>query len=412
MRILHTSDWHLGTTLCGRRRYDEAESFLDWLADCIRREGVQTLIVAGDVFDTTTPSNRALEIYYRFLGRISRSGCRHVVITAGNHDSPSLLAAPRELLSALDIHVVGGITENPAHEVFMLRAESGEPELILCAIPFLRDKDILCADAAETIDEKNVKLLQGIRTHYQDVCTIAQERQNQHTGTGKIPIIATGHLFAAGGTTREGDGVRELTIGSLVQVGADTFPDCIDYLALGHLHQPQLVSGSHTRRYCGSPLTMGFQEEKKEKQVLLVDITKDGHVQVEGRMVPATRRLMRVSGDAATIGLHLAELKLSGGRIWVEVHIEDPRIIPGLREQLHKEVEESNIEILRIKNTQAGPLALRGANEEETLEDLNPIEVFTRCLDSGEEPPETRDDLMAAYKEILAEVLMGDLNEE
>ena len=107
MKVLHTSDWHIGRTLHGRQRYEEFEAFLDWLADLIEKESIDVLLVAGDVFDNSTPGNRAQELYYRFLCRAAASSNRHVVVTAGNHDSPSFLNAPRELLKFLNVHVGG-----------------------------------------------------------------------------------------------------------------------------------------------------------------------------------------------------------------------------------------------------------------------------------------------------------------
>src|SRR5690554_1470549 len=107
MRILHTSDWHIGRTLCGRKRYEEYDSFLTWLAETIQQNDIEVLLVAGDVFDTTAPSNRAQELYYQFLHKVSVSTCNHVVIIAGNHDSPSFLNAPKELLKVLNVHVLG-----------------------------------------------------------------------------------------------------------------------------------------------------------------------------------------------------------------------------------------------------------------------------------------------------------------
>ena len=120
MKFLHTSDWHLGRSLYGRKRYEEFSAFLDWLAQTIESEKVDTLLVAGDVFDTTTPSNRAQELYYRFLCRVSASCCRHVVVIAGNHDSPSFLTAPKELLRVLDVYVVGSISDDLDEEVIVL----------------------------------------------------------------------------------------------------------------------------------------------------------------------------------------------------------------------------------------------------------------------------------------------------
>ena len=146
MKIIHTADWHIGRSLYGRKRYGEFEAFLDWLAECIRSQQADALLVAGDVFDNSTPSHRAQELYYRFLCRVSDAGCRHVVITAGNHDSPSFLNAPRELLRYLNVHVVGCATEAPADEVLVLRDAQGKAELVVCAVPYLRDREIRTHD--------------------------------------------------------------------------------------------------------------------------------------------------------------------------------------------------------------------------------------------------------------------------
>ncbi|PJA65769.1 MAG: exonuclease sbcCD subunit D, partial [Piscirickettsiaceae bacterium CG_4_9_14_3_um_filter_43_564] len=232
MKILHTSDWHLGRSLYGRKRYEEFSSFLDWLAQTIEDEKVDALLVAGDVFDTSTPSNRAQELYYRFLCRVAASCCRHVVVIAGNHDSPSFLNAPKELLRALNVYVVGSMTEALEDEVFVLRAEDN-PEAIVCAVPYLRDKDIRTVEPGETIDDKNAKLVEGLKNHYADVCGIAEQKRAEFKSTGHdgIPIVAMGHLFTAGGKTVDGDGVRELYVGSLAHVGEEVFPSSIDYLA-------------------------------------------------------------------------------------------------------------------------------------------------------------------------------------
>ena len=146
MRLLHTSDWHIGRTLYGRKRYAEFEAFLNWLAETIQQHEVDALLVAGDIFDTSAPSNRAQELYYRFLCRVAASNCRHVVVIAGNHDSPSFLNAPKELLRALDVHVIGSACENPADEVLVFADAQGAPELIVCAVPYLRDRDIRVAE--------------------------------------------------------------------------------------------------------------------------------------------------------------------------------------------------------------------------------------------------------------------------
>jgi exonuclease SbcD len=269
LRLLHTSDWHIGRTLYGRKRYEEFEAFLTWLAETIQQNQINALLVAGDVFDTSSPSNRAQELYYRFLCRVAASSCRHIVVVAGNHDSPSFLNAPRELLKALDVHVVGSSTASPEDEVLVLRNEQDAPELIVCAVPYLRDRDIRVAEAGESVEDKERKLIDGIRTHYAAVAALAEQKREE-LGVD-IPIVGTGHLFTAGGQTVDGDGVRELYVGSLAHVTAGIFPACFNYLALGHLHVPQKVNGSETIRYSGSPLPMGFGEAKQKKSVCQVE---------------------------------------------------------------------------------------------------------------------------------------------
>ncbi|MFH0966642.1 MAG: exonuclease SbcCD subunit D C-terminal domain-containing protein [Methanobacteriota archaeon] len=410
MRLLHTSDWHLGATLCGRKRYDEGEAFLNWLTSIIIRERIETLIIAGDIFDSGNPSNLALKLYYQFLNKIAQSGCLHIVITAGNHDSPSLLAAPKELLSALDIHVIGAITEDPSDEVLILHDKSGDPALILCAVPFLRDRDIRIAEAGESIDEKKFRLLNGISDHYQKVCKVAELHQ---TDLGRdTPIVATGHLFAAGGSILKDDGVRELSVGNLVQVGSDTFPPCIDYLALGHLHQPQLVGGMLSRRYSGAPLAMGFGESGKEKEVIIVDITPERQVRTNPLQVPPIRRFVQVTGDLEKVLSQLGDLKFIGRPVWVEVQLDDPRVLPGAREEIYALVEKTRVDVLRVKNIGLVTASISQITDQESLQDLNPMEVFRRCLSSGEEPEENWDDLTAAYQEILSVVLEDDTNAE
>lgn len=407
MRILHTSDWHLGATLAGRKRYDEGEKFLNWLIQIIIQERIETLIVAGDIFDSGNPSNKALEQYYRFLGRAGKSGCQHIVITAGNHDSPSLLAAPRELLMALDIHVIGSITDNPADEVIMLHDLDKNPRLIVCAVPFLRDRDVRISEAGESIEEKQQALISGISSHYQEICMIAEEKKWQYSPA--LPIIATGHLFAAGGTTLADDGVRDLSIGTLIQIGADVFPATIDYLALGHLHQPQRVHGNPNRRYSGAPMVMGFGESDREKVVVLVDISSDCHIRTRDIPVPPYRSLLQLRGDAEQIREKLGELRFSGKPAWVEIIMTDPHAGPSIRDEWYQMVEGSVIDVLKIRNIVSSSTTMQRIGNE-NLEDLNPVEIFNRCLEAGDVALEERDDLMNAYQEILAEVMEGDTN--
>jgi len=440
MRILHTSDWHLGRTLYGRQRYDEFAAFLDWLGALIEEEGVTALLVAGDVFDTSTPTHRAQELYYRFLCRVARSPCRHLVVVAGNHDSPTFLEAPKELLRALDVHVIGRAAENPADEVLVLHDPAGTPELIVCAVPYLRDRDIRRVEAGEDSADKEIKLIAGIRDHYASVTALAESRRAELGAD--IPLVAMGHLFTAGGKTLEGDGVRELYVGSLAHVSPGIFSDGLDYLALGHLHVPQRVGGAETRRYSGSPLPMGFGEARQEKSLCLVewDQGNGGRPGCRVRLIPIPvfQPLERIQGDWDRLAKRLKELAAAQSSTWIEVIYEGEEVIGDLRERLEALLaipqenptretgcgrvkalrgaeetatrEETSVhpEILRVRNNRLVQGVLEQMHQEESLGDLDELEVFTRCLEAQGVVAEQQEDLLLAYREILATFHQGD----
>ena len=414
MKILHTSDWHIGRTLYGRKRYEEFDSFLTWLAETIQQNEIDALLVAGDVFDTSAPSNRAQELYYRFLCRVAASSCRHVVVIAGNHDSPSFLNAPRELLKALNVHVVGSSSESLEDEVLVLRSELNAPELIVCAVPYLRDRDIRVAEAGESVEDKERKLLAGIRSHYAEVAAFAEQKREE-LGVD-IPIVAMGHLFTAGGQTIDGDGVRELYVGSLAHVTAGIFPASFDYLALGHLHVPQKVNGLETIRYSGSPLPMGFGEAKQQKSVCLVVFN---HEKGQGKPpsvqlidVPVFQKLERVKGDWESISSRMLELSATDFQGWVEVIYEGEEVIGDLRERLETAVSGTGVEILRIKNNRIIDHVLGQIHEEETLDDLDVNDVFERCLAVHEVPEDQRPELLRAYQETVSSLYEDDVKAE
>ncbi len=409
LKLLHTSDWHIGRTLYGRKRYEEFETFLTWLAETIQQNEIDALLVAGDVFDTSAPSNRAQELYYRFLCRVAASSCRHVVVVAGNHDSPSFLNAPKELLKALDVHVVGSSTASPEDEVLVLCNEQDAPELIVCAVPYLRDRDIRVAEAGESVEDKERKLIEGIRTHYAAVAALAEQKREELGAN--IPIVGTGHLFTAGGQTVDGDGVRELYVGSLAHVTAGIFPACFNYLALGHLHVPQKVNGSETIRYSGSPLPMGFGEAKQQKSVCLVEFHSTA-ASVQLIDVPIFQKLERVKGDWEGISNRIIELSATDSQGWLEVIYDGIEVIGDLRERLEEAISGTQMEILRIKNNRIIERVLGQIHEEETLDDLNVNDVFERCLAVHDVPEEQRPELLRAYQETVSSLYEDDVQAE
>lgn len=367
------------------------------------------MLVAGDVFDTGTPSNRAQELYYRFLCRVAATSCRHVVVIAGNHDSPSFLNAPRELLRSLNVYVVGAATGSAEEEVLLLTDHTGAVELIVCAVPYLRDRDIRVAEAGESIEDKERNLLAGIRSHYVDVCKVAEDKRRAIGAA--VPVVAMGHLFTTGARTVEGDGVRELYVGSLARVSAEIFPECIDYLALGHLHVPQTVNGSEQMRYSGSPLPMGVGEATQEKSVCLVEIT-GGAAQVRTIPVPVFQKIFQIRGDWEHIAARISVLAASAGDAWLEVVYDGEALIGDLRERLDAAIQGTGLEILRIKNTRILDRVLGLLPDAQTLDDLSVEDVFERCLAVHKVPAEQRPDLLCAHVEVVSSLFEEDVRAE
>ncbi|MEL6607241.1 MAG: exonuclease subunit SbcD, partial [Bacteroidota bacterium] len=260
MRILHTADWHLGHRLHEHGQQEEQQLFLDWLLQLIDKEKIDVLLVSGDVYDTGVPSTQSQKMYYDFLIQLQQTHCSEVVITGGNHDAPGTINAPKELLAALSVRVVGKATEEIADEVFELKI--GNEAVIVAAVPYLRDQDIRRAVQGETFDEITERYKKALVNHYQEAATYCQE-----INTNQVPVIAMGHLFAVGGSVSDSE--QQIYVGNLGHIGAEDFPETFDYIALGHLHKPQIVGGKDYIRYSGSPVMLSFSETGYEKQVLV-----------------------------------------------------------------------------------------------------------------------------------------------
>jgi exonuclease SbcD len=407
-RLLHTSDWHLGRRLYGRSRHAEQAAFLHWLTQLLDEEGIDLLIVAGDIFDSTTPSHRSLALYYRFLYQAAQTACRHIVIIGGNHDAPALLEAPKALLAQLDVHVVGRAAEQAKEEVLRLKNGADEPEAIVCAVPYLRDREVRTSSTGESAGDKQRLLLAGIGDHYARVLELARDHCRRLAGA--VPLIATGHLFAAGGSTRADDGVRELYVGALVRVDAALFGDDIDYLALGHLHSSQRVAGEAHLRYSGAPLAMSFAEAGRSKGVLICEWSATGR-RIREVEVPCFQALERVTGDLAAIQAAIEARVAEKRPLWVEVVYTGEEIRTDLGEILHRLTANSPVAILRIRNQRRSAQLLSRSEAVEDLEDLSPEDVFARCLEVHEIDPEARPELTTMFAEVLQDLLENSAGE-
>lgn len=410
MKILHTSDWHIGKQLYGFKRYPEFKAFLEWLSHTIQEQNIDVVIVAGDIFDTNTPSLQAQELYFQFLARIYQTQCSHVVVIAGNHDSAYVLEAPKSVLKKLNVYVIGSITDQIEDEILLLKDSNNDDfvQAIVCAVPYLRDRDIRNSDAGESQSDKNQKTIEGIQQHYHKVFATAKKIQVEIAKTqALVPIIATGHLFTAGGKTTENDGVRDLYVGNLGHIHADMLKGVADYVALGHLHMPQKVANSDVVRYCGSPIAMSFGEAEQNKIVCVVEFVTDLcgiSTLVHEIAVPKFQKLQSIKGDWSLIQEQISVLKKNKGSYWLEVVYEGKEVKGQLHQELLTMVESSNLQILHTKNNQFRNTVLQQTTTPVSLQSMSENEVFNRLLELKKIPPEQLDELKECYEIALQQL--------
>ncbi|WP_299823981.1 exonuclease SbcCD subunit D C-terminal domain-containing protein [uncultured Pontibacter sp.] len=400
MRVLHTSDWHLGQRLVNLERTEEHQHFLNWLQQTIEQEQVEVLLMSGDVFDNGAPSNTALKLYYDFLRKVCATCCRHIIITGGNHDSISTLNAPKELLECFNIHVIGGASPDPLDELIELRSEEGELRLAVCAVPFLRDRDVRLSVPGETADEREQRIKQGIADHYQAFVPHIQKYKAQ-----SIPVVAMGHLFAAGGSASESE--KEIHVGNLGQIGADQFPKEFDYVALGHLHRPQLVNKAHHIRYSGSPIPLSFSEVTDTKVVFILDFEAGKLADLRELEIPCCRKLVRFKGPLDKVKNQIALYDNSTYTLqaWAELQVELEAPLPDLNQQLEEilKLKEKELQLLihRPPIIQRATQTLeQQVQEEADLHILSEKDVFLKRCESAF-PDSDHSELVATFSELL-----------
>jgi len=403
MKLLHTSDWHLGRMLYSKKeRQEEQAAFLEWLQATISERSIDLLLVAGDIFDTASPSSSSQKMYYDFLHQVRHSGCRNVVIVGGNHDSPSFLNAPKEFFAALDVYVRGNASENIYDDIIVIYDHDDRPMAIVCAVPFLRERDMSRFTEGETYADRSKRIFENIQRHYETAAKIATSKRDE---SGKsIPIIAMGHLSVDGGKTIEGDGVRKIYIGNIGNiecVGSEIFPKALDYVALGHYHISSVIE-NHIR-YCGSPIPMGFGEAEQKKCVYVVDFGEE-KITIDPVEIPVFQKLESIRGDQELIENRLRELKNLGVSVWVEIIYEGNEVFPDLPKWVQEKIAGGKIEVLKLQNRQYLTEVLTLEDETQSLDELDPFYVFDKLLEKNDVSVEQNEELKNLYREIVTEL--------
>ncbi|WP_447746667.1 exonuclease subunit SbcD [Pseudomonas nicosulfuronedens] len=401
MRILHTSDWHLGQHFMGKSREAEHQAFCAWLVEQVREQAVDAVIIAGDVFDTGAPPSYAREQYNRFIVELRDTGARLVVL-GGNHDSVAMLEESRDLLACLDTQVIAAVGTDLDRQLLVLPQRDGQPGAILCAIPFIRPRDVLTSQAGQSAQDKQLALQQAIQAHYRELFERA-EAQREILGR-HLPIIATGHLTTFGASASES--VREIYVGTLEAFPTSAFP-AADYIALGHIHRPQKVGGLEHIRYSGSPIALSFDEATQGKEVLLVDLDDSGLRSVTALPVPCFQPLKSVSGSLAELPAELACAAGEGSAeqpVWLEVMVHTDDYLSDIQLRVEKLCEELPVIVLRTRRERGTAQAALFSENKETLDELSPEDVFRQRLDAEDIDAPQRERLTGLYRQVVAEL--------
>ena len=417
LRILHTSDWHLGHRLHDRERTWEHARFLEWLLVTLQEERVDAMIVSGDVFDIAHPGAETAGVWYRFLADLAtRLPKLDLVVVAGNHDSATRIEAPKRLIEGLGpMHVIGSLPRDTAGAVdfeacsIPLHNSDGQVAAWCAALPYLRPADLPASNALrERLEREEVNtLLDGTRAIYADALAFLKSKRSKDQA-----LIATGHLFLTGASLSE-NSERLIQRGNQESLPADIFGPELAYVALGHLHKAQRVDGQERLRYCGSPIPLSLAERTYRHQVLLLDF--DGDRLTEIRELPVPRRvdLLRVpaQGSAPPDELlaalaDLKELPETGAppleqRPFLELRalIDKPR--PSLRREV-QEALEHKLAMLATLKVESPTTKSRSSAPQRELQELRPADIL-KLVWSAEFAGEPTAELMAAYAELVEE---------
>ncbi|MEE3650709.1 MULTISPECIES: exonuclease subunit SbcD [unclassified Brenneria] len=405
MRIIHTADWHLGQYFYTKSRAAEHQAFLHWLIAQVEQHQVDAVIVAGDIFDNGSPPSYAREMYYRFVVELQRTGCRLAVL-GGNHDSVATLNESRDLLACLNTQVVASTDGDLDKQVYVLKNRQGQPGAILCAIPFLRPRDLITSQAGQSGDEKQQALLDAITTHYRQCYQLAC-RKRDRLGS-PLPIIATGHLTTVGVTAS--DSVRDIYIGTLDAFPAQAFPPA-DYIALGHIHRPQRVTKSAHIRYSGSPIPLSFDELSSEKSICLVTFAADSPPTVETLPVPMTQPMQLIKGDLDDIERRLAAFNDYQGEkpVWLDIEITTQDYLSDIQKRIQTLTDALPVEVLLLRRAREQHLQAIVRQEKETLNELTVQDVFERRLATATDLEESRQQrVRMLFDQVIDELENGE----
>ena len=405
---LHTADWHIGKVLHKHALRDELLLFFEWLLDLLKTRQIDILLVSGDIFDLANPAVEDRKIYYRFLTKLIQLDIK-VIITGGNHDAIGVLNAPQTILDQLNIVVIGGAEEEIDKEIIPIKNQDGVIELVIAAVPFLRDKDLRSKEIDSHFKNRAEAVREGIKNHYARLAEICEREYPT------IPAIAMGHLYAKG--VLPSDSERDIHVGNAAAVDSSIFSCTFNYVALGHIHRPQIINKNHFIRYSGSPIALSFSEKADDKSVVIISV-ENGKMAAtpEVVQVPKFRSLTKFSGDLQTITTLLEEFKPDYQLTsFVEIEIIEDKYsditLSAVDELVAQYNDDSPFVILKARTTFAEKTIDTSSlfNEGEHIEDMQAIDVFQMMMNHQEMNDTQQGILKEAFLEILESVTQSEV---
>lgn len=406
-RLLHTSDWHLGQHFYGKSRRAEHQKFLTWLLNQVVEHNVDAVVVAGDIFDTGTPPSYAREMYFDFMVNMHQLGCPLIVV-AGNHDSVAMLTESKQLLLQLGCYVISAVGSELDDQIVVIKDEHGQQQAVISAVPFIRPRDVIKSQAGQSSQSKQHQLQEAITNHYQLLYKQAQKQADK-----EVPIIGTGHLTTIGASVSES--VRDIYIGTLEAFPASEFPP-FNYIALGHIHRHQKVGKSDHIRYCGSPISLSFDESTQSKTVLLAEFEKSALLNVDTIAIPCFQPLAMLKTNLTDLELQVSqlidEISLEAQQtIWLDVEVESTQYLSDLTQRINQIIVDKPIEVLLVRRAKHTRKQMTSAHSNETLDELTINDVFQTRLQEecweGDELVARKSRIEQLFSQIVSDVEQG-----
>jgi exonuclease SbcD len=376
MRLLHTSDWHVGRKIRGRSRAEEHRDVLSEIVGIAGEERVDVTLVAGDLFDISSPSPEDEAIVYRGLLDLAEIG--PVVVVGGNHDSAARLEAVKPLLELGRIAVVA----RPTRPEDGGRIAFESLDLVVAALPFVSQRAIV--KAAEIMELDPDQHAQGYEERLRRIIAGLTEDMSPD----RVNVVA-GHLTVYGAET--GGGEREAHIFGYA-IPPQAFPGGVSYVALGHLHRQQRVPASAPVWYSGSPMQLDFGEVNDSKGVLVVDVEPGKPASVAVHPVTGGTRLVQISGTLEQVLARAPEVEGT----YVKVVLEE-KARAGLNEEVREAIPGA-VDVIVARPEHQGPKQrARSAGR-------SPVELFETYLTTrGVDDPE----VVELFRELEQEVVSG-----